>query len=405
MNKRDVKDKKALILAISFMILISFIELFITQYEYSKYNYNYNKFIDKTISVIKEKYPDISDEEIYDVIKGNGSKKNDYFERYGIDLDKDAVLLENKKLFAGFAVLNIFTVLISIIIITIIFGIRNRNRNNEIENILHLVEEINKKNYSLEIDDLSEDELSILKNEIYKTTLTLKETAENSNKDRLELKNSLEDISHQIKTPLTSIIIMLDNIIEDPEMESEVRNDFIIDIKRNVLSINNLIQVLLKLSKFDSNTIKFIVDDEKIRDIVDDAVRNVDSLCDLRNITINVLTDDDVVLRCDKMWQTEAVTNIIKNCVEHSFENSSIEIEYGDNNIYNYINIRDHGEGIKEKDIPHIFERFYKASGSKSDSYGIGLSLAKKIIENDGGNISVESDSSGTKFSIRYFKI
>ena len=125
----------------------------------------------------------------------------------------------------------------------------NHKREKDIKDIAKCIEEINKKNYELEIDSISEDELSILKNEIYKTTIMLKEAADNSTKDKINLKKSLEDISHQLKTPLTSILVMLDNIIEDPDMDSSIRNDFIVDIKRNVNNINFLVQTLLKLSK------------------------------------------------------------------------------------------------------------------------------------------------------------
>ena len=191
---------------------------------------------------------------------------------------------------------------------------------------------------------MSEDELSILKNEIYKTTIMLKESAENSNKDKMNLKKSLEDISHQLKTPLTSILVMLDNIIEDPDMDINVRNDFVRDIKRNVVNINFLVQALLKLSKFDANTVHFIKKEYNLRSIVDESIKNVSTLCDLRNINIELNIKNDSKFMCDSKWQIEAITNILKNAVDHSKNNSTVTINLSNNNVYSMIEIIDKGD-------------------------------------------------------------
>lgn len=403
MENKNIKDRKhiRLLLFVSLVMVIVF--AFITKYEYKKYRENTNSVISKIINNVKEKYPDVSDEELIEIIDGDTDYDSDMLGKIGIKKDDD-IILNNKKLTRKFIIFNAFVILAFAGIIIVIILIRNKMRNNEIRQIVRYIEEINKRNYSLEIDDLSEDELSILKNEIYKTTIMLKESADNSISDKLELKKSLEDISHQIKTPLTSIVVMLDNIIEDPDMDPEVRLDFIMDIKRNINNINFLVQVLLKLSKFDSNTIKFNNHDETLKDIINESVKNVESLCDLKNVTLDIKGDDNVSINCDKRWQIEAITNIIKNCIEHSEDDSKLEIRYEESSVYSEIIVRDFGEGISDKDLPHIFERFYKSAASKSDSFGIGLALAKKIIESANGNISVDRMGVGTKFSIKYFK-
>ena len=232
----------------------------------------------------------------------------------------------------------------------------------------------------------------------------LKESAENSKLDKNNLKKALEDISHQIKTPLTSILIMLENLIDDPKMDPTIRNDFIKDIKREVININFFVQAILKLSKFDSNTIHFIRNTFDLNDILKDAVKNVSMLCDLKNIKINIKSSEKVNIYCDYKWQVEAITNILKNCVEHSFENNIIDILVNKNNVYSFLQIRDYGYGISKKDLPHIFERFYKGENSSCESIGIGLSLTKSIVENDNGTISVESNENGTIFKIKYYK-
>ena len=231
----------------------------------------------------------------------------------------------------------------------------------------------------------------------------LKEVASNTNKDKIQLKKSLEDISHQLKTPLTSIMVMLDNIIDDPDMDEDIRNEFIMDIKRDVTNIKFLVQAILKLSKFDANTINFIKTDRTLKDIVDESIKNVSALCDLRNISFEVDSDDNATINCDFKWQVEAVTNILKNCIEHSSDGSKIDIKYNANSVYAMILIRDYGEGISKEDLPHIFERFYKSANSSEDSVGIGLCLAKTIIEEDKGSIFVESDDKGTIFTIKYY--
>ena len=127
------------------------------------------------------------------------------------------------------------------------------------------------------------------------------------------------------------------------------------------------------------------------------------ALCDLRGITVAIDGESDAEIECDRKWQTEAITNILKNSVDHSFEGGKVLIRYSRNNVYSMIEITDFGEGISEKDLPHIFERFYKGENASADSIGIGLALSKSIVEKDGGTVSVESGTNGTRFKIKYF--
>jgi len=232
----------------------------------------------------------------------------------------------------------------------------------------------------------------------------LKELAENSKNDKLKLKDSLSDISHQLKTPITSIIIMLDNILDDKEMPENIRNEFIKDIKREIINIKFLVESILKLSKIDSNTVKFIKKEVNIKELITEALKNISMMRDIKNIKINVKGNGVDAISCDIKWQIEAITNILKNCIEHSKENGEITIEYGKNNIYTEIKIIDYGTGIEKQDLPHIFERFYKGKNSSNDSIGIGLALSKSIIESNNGYIEAESVlGKGTIFTIKYF--
>lgn len=403
--KNKIELKKYIISTLIVFICLFVLFLFLNIYEYKTYTKNFNNKISAIINVIKKDYLKISDKEIIEIINNDTLKTNDFFNKYGIDVNNKSILIKNDRDYHKFLAINLSFLTITVVILLIIYIRYNYKKEKDIKDIIKCIEQINKKNYEIQIDSISEDELSILKNEIYKTTIMLKEAAENSSKDKLNLKKSLEDISHQLKTPLTSILVMLDNIIEDSNMEEKIRNDFIVDIKRNVLNINFLVQSLLKLSKFDANTVHFVKQENDLKTIIEESIKNVSTLCDLRNINIKLNIKENSKIICDDKWQIEALTNIIKNAIEHSKNNSNIIINIENNNVYSMIEVIDFGEGIAKKDIKHIFERFYRCKNTKTDSIGIGLALAKTIIEEDKGTISVESNKLETKFIIKYYKI
>ena len=403
--KNKIRLKQYITSTLIVFICLFVMFLILNIYEYKTYTKNFNNKISAIITLVKDKYPEITDKEIIEIINSNKQSDDSFFLKYGIDIDNKAVLLENDKSYHTFLIINMSFLIITIASLCILYFRYNYKRKNDIKDIIKYIEQINRRNYELEIDTISEDELSILKNEIYKTAVMLKEAALNSNKDKLNLKKSLEDISHQLKTPLTSILVLLDNLIDEPDMDSSIRNDFIIDIKRNVININFLVQALLKLSKFDANTVHFIKKENDLEMIVKEAIKNVSTLCDLRNINIKLNTLENAKVECDAKWQIEAITNIIKNAIEHSKDNSNIVINIDNNRVYSKIEVIDFGDGISKRDIKHIFERFYKGENATSNSIGIGLALAKTIIEEDKGTIAVESNESNTKFTIKYFKL
>lgn len=403
--KNKIELKKYIISTLIVFICLFILFLFLNIYEYKTYTKNFNNKISAIINVIKKDYPKITDKEIIKILNNDTLKTNDFFNKYGIDVNNKSILIKNDRDYHKFLAINLSFLTITVAILLIIYIRYNYKKEKDIKDIIKCIEQINKKNYEIQIDSISEDELSILKNEIYKTTIMLKEAAENSSKDKLNLKKTLEDISHQLKTPLTSILVMLDNIIEDSNMEEKIRNDFIVDIKRNVLNINFLVQSLLKLSKFDANAIHFVKQENDLKTIIEESIKNVSTLCDLRNINIKLNIKENSKIICDDKWQIEALTNIIKNAIEHSKNNSNIIINIENNNVYSMIEVIDFGEGIAKKDIKHIFERFYKCKNTKTDSIGIGLALAKTIIEEDKGTISVESNKLETKFIVKYYKI
>ena len=402
-NKIELKKMCITSCIVIIIFLITFSILIYKQYK--TYTYNFNQKIAGIIDNVLEKYPDIEKREIVEILNSSDKTNNEILREYGIELDKDSVILENNTDFQKFIIIDISTLILFILILSIIVFKYNHSESKKINEITKYIEEINRGNYKLNIEENTEDELSILKNELYKITIMLKEVAENSQKDKTTLKDSLSDISHQIKTPITSILIMLDNILSDENMPEDIKKDFIKDIKREIINIKFLVESILKLSKIDSNSIKFIKKEVFIKDIINEAVKNVSMLSELKNIEIIVSGDDSIKTICDLKWQVEAITNILKNCIEHSYENRKIYINYNQNNMYTELKIEDNGTGIDAKDLPHIFERFYKGKNSSSDSVGIGLALSKSIIESNNGYIQVDSKlNKGTTFIIKYLK-
>lgn len=366
--ENKVRLKKAIIIAIIVFIILSLIYIVLSHIQYKKYTEVFNRKIDLIVSNIQKNYPNTNIDEIVNILNSNEKGKENRLKSYGIDLDKDSVILENNVHFKRFLILDLIVFLMLFIILSLIFLIYNYLKDKNLKEITKYLEEINRRNYRLDIEDNTEDELSILKSEVYKTTVMLKEVAENSKQDKISLKDSISDISHQLKTPLTSITIMLDNMLENSNMEEGTRKEFIKDIKREVTNLSFLVSSLLKLSKFDANTIDFINKEENVKGIIEEAKVNVEGICDLKSVNININGEADCRIICDFKWQVEAITNILKNCVEHSAEGDKIDVSYAKNKMYTKIEIKDYGVGINKEDLPHIFERFYKGKNSTKDS-------------------------------------
>ncbi len=403
--KNKVELKKAILCSLIAIVIFGILFGVINFYEYRKYTKNFNDDINNIIVNVIEKYPDVDKNELIEILNSEKENKIDVLYSYGIDIKRSSAVLKNDNLFYKFSILNLLILLVSLLSIFLIMLKYNNNKDKKLKEITKYIEEINNRNYKLNIDDNTEDELSILKNEIYKTTVMLKEQAENSLNDKIAIKDSLSDISHQLKTPLTSITILLDNIIDNPNMDNNTRILFVKDIRREIININFLVQSLLKLSKFDANVVEYVRKENKIIDIIKEAISRVETLADLKNVKIEIKGTSTEMIFCDFVWQVEAITNIIKNSVEYSNDNNSVIVEYEKNKLYSQIKIEDYGKGIDKKDLKHIFDRFYKGKNSNKDSVGIGLALAKAIIEKNNGTIDVDSIlGKGTTFTIKYYE-
>ena len=396
-----MKNKRMVILIIIITLVYLFAFNMIYLYQETIYKEKYNKFVNNIIYVVKKNYPNVSNKELSDIL--NGKSEYNYLNEYGIDVDNEFALMSmnngNRKiLIINNAVFGLFILILIVILIS-----RNNYENKKLEEIIHLIEEINKKNYNLNINGTDETMISKLKNEIYKTVVMLKNDAENSLKDKIIIKTYLEDISHQLKTPLTVISIALDNLIDNPNMDEKSRNEFISKIAKENANINNLVQNLLKLSRFDINVINFDNKNISVKDLLDKSIDKVSLVADLKNIDIKLNISNDFNLNVDPNWQIEAISNIIKNAIEHSSENDAVYVFAEDNKIYSKIEIINNGV-IDDKELNKIFDRFYTNKKGYSESVGIGLSLAKNIIEKNNGKIDVNSKDGKTAFIIKYYK-
>lgn len=397
-----MKTKKFYILLVCVMIFYSLIFNIIFICEINSYKKNENIFINNVLGALYKKYPNLTKNDIQKIFPLENADK-DYLIEYGINLDNDFTLKNNTKKYQTYLIINNVVVAISFISILIVIIKDNKMQNMKIKEITSLIEKINKQIYDLTIEDNDESALSILKNEIYKTTIMLKTNAENSLKDKIIVKKYIEDISHQLKTPLTVISISLENLIDNPKMNETNRNSFILKINKEVNNINYLIQNLLKLSKFDVNAVKYNNKIVSIKKIIDNVYDKISILCDLKNIEIKINYINVFDLYCDESWQTEAITNIVKNAIENSKEYDKVIINIDDNKAYSLVEIINNGE-IFESDINKIFERFYTGNIYKENSTGIGLSLAKSIVEKNNGKICVNQDHDKVIFQIKYFK-
>lgn len=298
-------------------------------------------------------------------------------------------------------------------IVLLLMGVYTRQRYRELEELNDYLGSVLSGSYDLEIDTNKEGEISILRNNLYKTTVRLKTQNEQLKADQLYLASALADISHQLKTPLTSMMMM--NELLENEKDQMNRKRFT-DIQRQQLDkMNWLTQNLLKLSKLDAGTIVLKDETVAISDLIEESLQPFMLQMDVRAIECNVCKDSDVCdqydtqrelyIRGDLHWTSEAVQNIIKNCLEHMDEGGTLEILAHETSLYVSLMIKDDGCGIAPEDLPHIFERFYHGKDASAESVGIGLALSKAIVEKERGKIFVTSTpGEGTAFEIRFYK-
>lgn len=324
-------------------------------------------------------------------------------EKYDLSNYKNIDELKSvKKLEKKLITINMSFSFIIIIFYTIFLIKYNQNTKKEALLMQKYMDNILIDNYNIDINTYDDNVLSSLKDDIYKMTIKLKNMADNSNKEKKYLATTLSDISHQLKTPLTSLFVF-NEILKQDNLDSKTRKEILEKSEKQLERIKWLITSLLKMSQLDSGSITLQKDKVNLQKLINESCEPFLISLDLKNVKLQINIDKKAFIICDKNWTIEAISNIVKNALEHVKANGTITIQSITNPIYLKLEIIDDGEGIKAEEINHIFERFYHGNKNK-DSIGIGLNMSKMIIEKQKGHIEVESKlNKGTKFSIYFY--
>ncbi len=388
---------KITLLFVVFLLIGLFINFKIYQ-EHEKELYYVNN---KIIANILDKHPELQDEIIS--LMTTDIDVSNVLNKYGIDEYSDInYLRENNQYKQKIIYYNLGYLLILILTIYLLITYHNYKFNKKITRINKYMNKVLNGDYSIDIRDYQENKLSLLKNDIYKLVVRLKEQSDREQEDKIYLKDFLSDISHQLKTPLTSMYVI--NDILEKEKDENKRKEFLHKNKIQLERIEWLISSLLKMSLLDSGTTKLVKTDVNIKDLINKSLEPINIRLDLKNITINMTGDSNIYYKLDFNWMVEALLNILKNSYEYTQEGGNINVFYEINPLYLMIKISDSGIGIKKSEINNIFKRFYKVN-KNSEGVGIGLNMAKKIIEMHDGQITVKSTpQTGTTFEIKFYK-
>lgn len=282
----------------------------------------------------------------------------------------------------------------------IIYTIR---RYKDLNDLSEYLRRVSSGDHFLDIRDNKEGELSILKSEIYKVTLMLTEYNEQLQREKLLLSEQMAEISHQLKTPLTSMMMMVD-FLSDDNLPEKKRREFSNLINSQLERIDWLVASLLKMSKLEAGVVTMKKEKVEATRLIDNVLKPFLITMEIKGIGYSTTTDCQEII-CDEKWTSEAIINILKNCIEHTQDGGYIKLLVRDNPLYYEILISDNGVGIKKEDLPHIFTRFYRGQNASSDSVGIGLAMSYRIIKSQKGDIQVKSQvGKGSTFSLRLYK-
>ena len=292
-----------------------------------------------------------------------------------------------------------------IVIALVIYIIVDKNRRKkELDELIEFLTKVQDRDTFPELGLEAEGRMLILRSEIYKLASTLQEQYAGEVRKNTYMADMLSNISHQIKTPLTAINLMTD-ALKNGSLDETQRRRCIANITAQTDHITWLVRSLLTLAEIDAGVLVLKKEEVPVKDLIDEIVSGIAIEADIKDVRIEQDIPSDNVLVCDRRWTLEALSNIIKNSLQHTEAGGKIKISSEETNLSVNIRIEDDGCGISKKDLPNIFERFYHGSKSDPNSNGIGLSLSKQIINSQNGTISCESEEGkGTIFEIKIYK-
>ncbi len=351
-------------------------------------------------------YPEVAEEELVLILnrQDNVEFGADILGRYGILKEYAGTSFTGQeRLFARLcAGVNLFLLLLFCgmgILLYLYFG----KRQERIQGLTGYMEALNRRNYRLDVENNADDELSGLRNELYKLTVLLKEQAKRALEQKRRLADSMADISHQLKTPLTSATVLLDNLSENMDMDRATRQRFLGEATRQLTGMSWLVTTMLKLSRLDAGVVELERGWIPGKTLAEDVLRRLEIAAEWKGITFSVEIPEDIGLFVDRKWTEEALLNIVKNAIEYSPDGGIVEISGEVNEVYMQIAVRDHGKGITQEEQKKLFRRFYQGDCAREDSIGIGLALAREIVEKQGGCLTADCHrDGGTVFRIRF---
>lgn len=368
----------------------------------------YHEFLSAVVGNVAVMYPDVSEEKLIVSINKSGHEETGrtILAQYGLfGESKDTSVDAQEKLLASIWITMLSTCFIMFFSCGVLFFCYLGKRQKRILGLEDYMETINRGIYRLELEDNTDDELSGLRNEIYKLTVMRKEQADMAVGQRRALADSVTDISHQLKTPLTSVSVLVDNLAANKEMDEETRQSFLREISRQTAGMSWLITVMMKLSRLDAGVVELAYERFELKAFLEEILQRLEMAAEWKQVSFEINVPEGVMLTADRKWTGEALINLVKNAVEHSPEGGCVEVAGEENDIYTQISVRDHGTGISEEERKKLFRRFYNGRTAREDSTGIGLALAKEIVEKQDGRISVDSQAGkGSIFVIRFLK-
>lgn len=396
------KKLKLIFIFLIVVLVISFVinKVLVNQFSLDIYNLQ-TKIVGVSLT------NDIELEEQFNIAKPNqeasivGEKA---LKKFGIDRDSITSTNSIQNLLRKMNMLSASFIIFTFILVSIFLAIKIKREDKEISLVNQYLEEVTSGNYSLDIRDNREGNISLLKNNIYKVTEMMNKTNEQLQNQKNSLSKAISDISHQFKTPLTSMQLMTDILSKD-NLGKKKKDDFINLMQQQLKRLQWLVLTLLKLAKFDANTVKLRKQEVIVKSLIKKVVGSFIIPIELKEINLKIFGDDNASFKGDFDWSLEALSNILKNCIEYSKTGGFVEIVFEENHLFTQITIKDNGKGIDKKDLPYIFDRFYKGSNSGSDSVGIGLAMSKSIIQKQDGEILARSKlGEGTSFVIKFYK-
>lgn len=403
------KETKRLILVLVFILLLGGLvcNLVIDGY-CRRLDREFNMAVASVLGSVKQAYPAASEEELLELLSENAD--NGAGERllgqYGVFLEeKGSSFAGLKRMRTGFceSLSAVILVLDGVFLAILFLYIRHRQR--EIGRLCGYMDEVERGNFNLDISNNRDDELSGLKNELYKLTIFLKEQAKTAIDNRKALADAVANISHQLKTPLTSATVLVDNLAQNQDMEPAVRSRFLGEVSNQLSGVSWLVTVLLKLSRLDAGVVELERKPVSVRALTEKVCQKLELLAEWRQVELKIQISGEIWISGDEQWLTEALLNLVKNAVEHSNTGGEVLVAAEENDVYTLVTVQDYGEGISPEEQKHLFERFYRGRSAGKDSVGIGLSLAKEIISRQDGYITVESgEGKGTTFFIKFIK-